>query len=103
MATNKLESDALFWELVIAYEDAELQGDKIIRADSNVVIAFRDENGFWREVVQTPELNKEPPNGDHKDITRKRDRDDDSTGANKFPNKHPAVTPTHVESSGAKN
>ncbi|PWA53933.1 hypothetical protein CTI12_AA440660 [Artemisia annua] len=35
--------------------------------------------------------------------TRKRDnRDDDSTAANEFPNKHPAVTPMNVESSGGK-
>ncbi|PWA88239.1 hypothetical protein CTI12_AA122230 [Artemisia annua] len=111
MATNKQESDALFWELLLLGEDVELRGEKIIRGDNNVVIGFRDENGFWRrvedevkEVFQTPDLNKEPPNEDHKDITRKRYRDDDSsTAANEIPNKKPAVTPTHVESSGAKN
>ncbi|GJR14951.1 hypothetical protein Tco_0797603 [Tanacetum coccineum] len=110
MATNKQESDVLFWELLLSDEDVELQGDKIIRGDSNVVIGFRDDNGFWRRVedevkvvFQTPDLNKEPPDDDQEEITRKRGRDDDSTATNEFPNKHPAVTPTNVESSGAKN
>nr|GFC06974.1 hypothetical protein [Tanacetum cinerariifolium] len=110
MATNNQESDALFWELLLSGEDVELLGDQIIRGDNNVVIGFRDDNGFWRrvedevkDVFKTPDLNKEPPDEDQEEITRKRGQDNDSSAANELPNKHPAVTPTNVERSGAKN
>nr|GEV32529.1 transposon TX1 uncharacterized [Tanacetum cinerariifolium] len=45
--TRKQENDALFWELRVSNEDYELKSDKIINGD-NVVVALKDENGYWK-------------------------------------------------------